>query len=207
MCCLPFRSIRGPQIRDSLFITRESFQTFLLTQMIECAWSSGDLDSVPESRRTPEEWNSNPLQYFCQESFIDRGAWRATVHWVAKSQTQLSNSQFHFTYFFTEDPLAFHPRLQKEFLSSITLFKKVNLFFRQNINEGCFICLIFAFTCTFHKCKYLSSFFFQVQFIYLFIYLEYHGLKGTYPLPYYMNLTDQMIPNIILPSMLGTGIL
>ena len=49
--------------------------------------------------------------------------------------------------------------------------------------------------------------FFFPSTIYLFIYLEYHGLKGTYPLPYYMNLTDQMIPNIILPSMLGTGIL
>ena len=172
MCCLPFRSIRGPQIRDSLFITRESFQTFLLTQMIEFAWSSGDLDSVPKSRRTPEEGNSNPLQYFCLESFIDRGAWRATVHWVAKSQTQLSNSQLHFTYFLTQDPLAFHPRLQKELLSSIMLCKKVNLFFHQNINEGCFICLIFAFTCTFHKCKYLSSFFFpRTIHLFIFIYL------------------------------------
>ena len=103
---------------------------------------------------------------------MDRGAWRATVHWVAKSQTQLSNSKLHFTYFLTQDPLAFHPRLQKELLSSIMLCKKVNLFFHQNINEGCFICLIFAFTCTFHKCKYLSSFFFpKTIYLFIFIYL------------------------------------
>ena len=30
---------------------------------------------------------SNPLQYFSLENFMDRGAWQATVHGVAKSQT------------------------------------------------------------------------------------------------------------------------
>ena len=34
--------------------------------------------------------NGNPLQYSCLENSMDRGAWRATVHRVAKSQTQLS---------------------------------------------------------------------------------------------------------------------
>ena len=29
----------------------------------------------------------NPLQYSCWENPMDRGAWRATVHGVAKSQT------------------------------------------------------------------------------------------------------------------------
>ena len=36
------------------------------------------------------EGKSNPLQYSCLESPVDRGAWWATVHGVAKSQTQLS---------------------------------------------------------------------------------------------------------------------
>ena len=31
------------------------------------------------------------LQYSCLENFVDRGAWRATVHWVAESLTQLSD--------------------------------------------------------------------------------------------------------------------
>ena len=34
---------------------------------------------------------SNPLQHSCLENLMDRGAWRATVHGVAKSWTQLSN--------------------------------------------------------------------------------------------------------------------
>ena len=37
------------------------------------------------------EGNGNPLQYSCRENFTDRGAWQATVHGVAKSQTQLSH--------------------------------------------------------------------------------------------------------------------
>ena len=35
------------------------------------------------------EGNSHPLQYSCLENPVDRGAWRAAVHWVAQSRTQL----------------------------------------------------------------------------------------------------------------------
>ena len=35
------------------------------------------------------EGNGNPLQYFCLGNPMNRGAWRATVHGVAKSQTRL----------------------------------------------------------------------------------------------------------------------
>ena len=38
---------------------------------------------------SPGEGNGNPRQYSCLENPMDRGAWRATVHRVAKSQTQL----------------------------------------------------------------------------------------------------------------------
>ena len=42
---------------------------------------------------------SNPLQYFSLENFMDRGAWQATVHGVAKSQTRLSDwTEFQFAY-------------------------------------------------------------------------------------------------------------
>ena len=37
--------------------------------------------------RIPGEGNGNPLQYSCLENSMDRGAWQATVHGVAKSQT------------------------------------------------------------------------------------------------------------------------
>ena len=40
--------------------------------------------------KIPGGGHGNPLQYFCLENPMDRGAWRATAHGVAKSQTQLS---------------------------------------------------------------------------------------------------------------------
>ena len=42
-------------------------------------------------RRSPGGGHSNPLQYSCLENPVDRGAWWATVHGVAKSQTRLSD--------------------------------------------------------------------------------------------------------------------
>ena len=50
--------------------------------------------SIPGLGRYPGRGNGNPLQYSCVENPMDRGAWQAMVHRVAKSQTQLSN--FHF---------------------------------------------------------------------------------------------------------------
>ena len=51
---------------------------------------AGDVGSVPGLRRFPGEGNGNLFQYSFLENFIDRGAWWATVHGVAKSLTQLS---------------------------------------------------------------------------------------------------------------------
>ena len=48
-----------------------------------------DLGSIPGLERSPGEGNCNPLQYSCLENPMDRGAWRATAHRVAKSQTQM----------------------------------------------------------------------------------------------------------------------
>ena len=50
---------------------------------------------IPGSGRSPGEGNSNPLQYSGLENSVDTGAWQATVHRVAKSQTQLSNVHTH----------------------------------------------------------------------------------------------------------------
>ena len=46
----------------------------------------GDTGTIPGSGRSPREGNGNPLQYFCLENPMDRGAWQAIVHGVAKSQ-------------------------------------------------------------------------------------------------------------------------
>ena len=51
----------------------------------ESACQAGDLGSIPGSRRSPGEENGNPLQYACLENPMDRAAWRATVHGVAKA--------------------------------------------------------------------------------------------------------------------------
>ena len=48
-------------------------------------------DSVPEWGRFPGEGNGNPLQYYCLENSMDRGAWWATDHSVTKNQTRLSD--------------------------------------------------------------------------------------------------------------------
>ena len=53
----------------------------------ESACNAGDLGSIPRLGRSPGEGNGNPLQYSCLENPTDRGAWQATVHGVAKSQT------------------------------------------------------------------------------------------------------------------------
>ena len=57
----------------------------------ESACNVGGTDSIPESVRSPGEGRGNPLQYCCLGSPVDRGAWWATVHRVAKSQTRLSD--------------------------------------------------------------------------------------------------------------------
>ena len=48
-----------------------------------------DVGSVPRLRRFPGGGHGNPLRYSCLENLMDRGAWRATIHRVTKSQTQL----------------------------------------------------------------------------------------------------------------------
>ena len=46
--------------------------------------NEGDAGLIPGYGRSPGEGNDNPLQYFCLENPMDRGAWRATVHGVVK---------------------------------------------------------------------------------------------------------------------------
>ena len=53
----------------------------------ESTCNAGDLGSIPGLERSPGGGNSNPLQYSCLENPTNRGAWRATVHGVAKSWT------------------------------------------------------------------------------------------------------------------------
>ena len=47
--------------------------------------NAGDMGSIPELGRSPGEGNGNPLQYSYLRNPMDRGAWWAAVHAVAKS--------------------------------------------------------------------------------------------------------------------------
>ena len=47
--------------------------------------SAGDMDSIPGSGRSPGEGNGDPLQCACLGNPMDRGAWQATLHGVAKA--------------------------------------------------------------------------------------------------------------------------
>ena len=60
--------------------------------------NAGDINDVVRSlgQEDPlEERIGNPLQYTCLENPMDRGAWRATVHGVARSQTRLKRLSMH----------------------------------------------------------------------------------------------------------------
>ena len=89
----PFLKSRGWHIDKGLDI---------LTDLQSCisdgkasACNAGDLGLIPGSGRHPGEGNGNPLQYSCPENSMDRGAWWAIVHEVAKSQTQLRLRHTH----------------------------------------------------------------------------------------------------------------
>ena len=54
------------------------------------AGDAGDVGSVSGLGKSPEGQHGNPFQYSCLENPIDRGAWQAAVHGVAKGWTKLS---------------------------------------------------------------------------------------------------------------------
>ena len=54
-----------------------------------------DAGSIPGLGRSPGGGHGNPLQDSCLENLMDRGAWQATVHRVAKSWTRLKQLSTH----------------------------------------------------------------------------------------------------------------
>ena len=53
----------------------------------ESAHNAEDLGSIPGLGRSPGGGHGNSLQYACLENPMDKGAWQATVHRVAESDT------------------------------------------------------------------------------------------------------------------------
>ena len=53
--------------------------------------NAGDMGLIPGWGRSPGEGNGNPLQYSCLGNPMDKGAWWAIDHGLAKSRTRLSD--------------------------------------------------------------------------------------------------------------------
>jgi len=101
----PFPNSSGCwRLISSMFLTRTSCRKTTYANSYYGAWpgwkiSISVLPLTPGSGRSPGGVHGNPLQYSCQENPMDRGAWWATVHGIAKSWTQLkqlSSSSWHF---------------------------------------------------------------------------------------------------------------
>ena len=58
----------------------------VVKNLLANAGDERDAGSIPGSGRSPGGRHGNPIQYSCLENPMDRGAWWATVHGVAKSQ-------------------------------------------------------------------------------------------------------------------------
>ena len=64
------------------------------------AGDARNMGSIPGSGIFPAVGNGNPLQYFCLENPMDRGAWQATVHGIARVGHNLATKPpQHFVYF------------------------------------------------------------------------------------------------------------
>ena len=73
---------------------------FSIVAILVCIPTNSEIMQIKTTMRypfMPLEW---PLQYSCLANPMDGGAWRAAVHGVARSQTQLSD--FTFTFHFPE---------------------------------------------------------------------------------------------------------
>ena len=73
-----------------------------------------DVGSISGSGTSAELENGNPFCYSCLENSMDRGVWRATVHGVAKRQTQLSTNTHTHTHTHTHKhclPVLIHLKL------------------------------------------------------------------------------------------------
>ena len=67
----------------------EPSEASLVLSSKEAACNAEDLGSIPGLGRPPGEGNGDPLQHSGLENPMDRGAWWATVHGLAKSLTRL----------------------------------------------------------------------------------------------------------------------
>ena len=97
----PRTSFQPPPVRGEVDYALDALWAVLLQMLALPRWlngkesaciagDTGNTGLISGLGRSPGEGNGHPLQYSCLENPMDRGAWRATAHGVAKSQTRLS---------------------------------------------------------------------------------------------------------------------
>ena len=80
-------SVCSKYCQPHLVLTHSNAQASQMASVVKNPPASvGDVGSIPGSGRSPGEGSGTPLQYSCLENPMERGAWWATVHGVAKSQ-------------------------------------------------------------------------------------------------------------------------
>ena len=67
----------------------------MVKNLLVSAGHAGDVGLIPGSGRSPGGGHGNPLQYSCLENPMDRGAWRATAHGVARVRHELASEHTH----------------------------------------------------------------------------------------------------------------
>ena len=99
MAILLHSSLQTGKVKGYVFIYIKVYSTpqaSPVTLMVKnLPASDGEMGSIPGSGRFLEGDHGNPFQYDCLENPMDRGAWWATVHSVAKSQTQVKQFSMH----------------------------------------------------------------------------------------------------------------
>ena len=78
-----------------IFCNGASQVALMVKKLPTNAGGARDVGSIPGSRRAPGVGNGNPLQYACLGTPMDRGAWRATAHGVAESDTADHTAHSH----------------------------------------------------------------------------------------------------------------
>ena len=96
LCFLPGLQISQATFSSICKLIAKGFPGGSLLKKISPA-NAGDTSLISGSGRSPGGGNDNPLQYSCLENPMDRGAWRAKVHEVTKSDTTEELSTAHST--------------------------------------------------------------------------------------------------------------
>ena len=101
LCLLIMRCRNHPisQLKENDFMCYETWRPLLVKYLQNGDWLSSkksacntrDISSIPGLGRSPGGGNGYPLQYSCLENPMDRGAWWARVHRVAKSRIDWSD--------------------------------------------------------------------------------------------------------------------